>query len=131
MKRAAIYGRVSTDDQRNNFSIPTQLAACLKLIEEKGYTLVGNLYVDPETGMDANNGNGIPAFVDDHSSRELSRPALDMALTYLETDGFDVLLVHALDRLARDPYIRQTLEIEFDKRGAHVSSEWNERDEKG
>ena len=34
--------------------------------------------------------------------------------------GFDVLIVHALDRLARDPYIRQTLEREFAAYGVKV-----------
>ena len=38
----------------------------------------------------------------------------------LRSFGFDVLIVHALDRLARDPYIRQTLEREFNERGARV-----------
>ena len=63
---------------------------------------------------------GILAYVDDLSSRELSRPGLDASLTFLEAVGFDVLIVHALDRLARDPYIRQTLEMEFTRRGAKV-----------
>lgn len=34
--------------------------------------------------------------------------------------GFDVLVVHALDRMARDPYIRQTLERELLAHGAKV-----------
>jgi site-specific DNA recombinase len=41
-------------------------------------------------------------------------------LEYLEGVGFDVLIVHAIDRLARDSYIRQTLEIEFEKHSAKV-----------
>ncbi len=41
-KRAIIYARVSTDDQRNNYSIPSQVAECKKYIEAKGYALVGN-----------------------------------------------------------------------------------------
>lgn len=120
-KRAAIYTRVSTDDQRGNYSIPTQLAACLQFARSKGYSVVGNLHVDPDTGADCRPGNGsVPAFVDDYTSRELSRPSLDAALAYVETVGFDVLIVHALDRLARDPYIRQTLELEFGKRSCKV-----------
>jgi len=120
-KRAAIYARVSTDDQRGNYSVPTQLAACREYVQARGYTLVGDQYVNLETGRDTQSGaNAIPAFVDDLSSRELSRPSLDAALTYLENFGFDILVVHALDRLARDPYIRQTLEIELGKRDAKV-----------
>ncbi len=120
-KRAAIYARVSTDLQRDNFSIPSQIAECRQYAQKKGYAVVGNRFVNPETGRDAASGNGnIPAFVDDYSSRELSRPGLDAAIQYLETVGYDVLVVHALDRLARDPYIRQTLEREVIARGAGV-----------
>lgn len=121
-KRAAIYARVSTDMQRDNFSIPSQIAECVKFASSKRYTLVGNQFVDPETGRDvaADFSGAIPAFADDYTSRELSRPSLDACLYFLERHGFDVLIVHALDRLARDPYIRQTLEREFNNRGARV-----------
>ena len=121
-KRAVIYTRVSTDMQRNNYSIPTQIADCKRFAENRRYTLLGNQYVDIQTGLDAN-GPGpdtIPAYVDDFTSRELSRPSLDAAFEYLDSYGFDVLIVHAIDRLARDPYIRQTLEREFNSRGARV-----------
>ena len=120
-KRAVIYGRVSTDLQRDNYSIPSQVAECLKYVKQRGYSLVGDQYVDPETGLDTTGGNGAtPAYVDDYTSRELSRPSLDAAISYLETVGYDVLVVYALDRLARDPYIRETLEREFIARDAKV-----------
>ena len=119
-KRAIVYARVSTDDQRGNYSVPTQVDECLRYVKQKGYSVVGNRFIDPTTGRDVATTDGIRAYVDDYSSRELSRPGLDAALVFLETVGFDVVVVHALDRLARDPYIRQTLEMEFDKRGARV-----------
>ena len=121
-KRAIIYARVSTDMQRDNFSIPSQVAECVKHVKSMRYILVGNQFVDSESGRDVpvDTPNSIPAFVDDYSSRELSRPSLDAAIYFLEQFGYDVLIVHALDRLARDPYIRQTLEREFNKRGARV-----------
>ena len=121
-KRAVIYARGSTDIQRDNFSISSQISECLKHAEERGYVLYGNQYVDSQTGRDvfADTPGAIPAFADDYTSRELSRPSLGAALFYLDTYGFDVLIVHALDRLARDPYIRQTLEREFNNRGARV-----------
>ncbi len=107
-KRAAIYARVSTDMQRDNFSIPSQISECLRYGQKHGYTIIGDQFVDPETGRDTVQGNGaIPAFVDDYTSREISRPGIDAAFKYLEIVGYDVLIVHALDRLARDPYIRQ------------------------
>ena len=121
-KRAAIYARVSTDMQRDNFSIPSQVSESVKYASSKRYTLVGSQFVDPETGRDVTGDfpGAIPVFADDYTSRELSRPSLDASLYFLEKHGFDVIIVHALDRLARDPYIRQTLEREFNNRGARV-----------
>lgn len=120
-KRVALYARVSTDDQRGNYSIPTQISESLEFVESQGYSVVGSQFVDPVTGTDRINGNGsVRAFVDDYTSRELSRPSLDAAIAYLEKEGFDTLLVHSLDRLARDPYIRQTIELELAERGANV-----------
>src|SRR5712692_10006710 len=57
-KRAAIYARVSTDDQRGNYSVPTQIADCLKYIQGRGYKLVGDRFVDPESGRDAQRKKG-------------------------------------------------------------------------
>src|SRR5215211_3238994 len=120
-KRAAIYARVSTDIQRENYSIPTQISDLLKHAKLEGYSLVGNQYVDLVTGKDTvKRQDAIPAFVDDYTSTELSRPGLNAALMFLETAGFDVLIVHAIDRLARDPYFRQTIEREFMAHGASV-----------
>lgn len=120
-ERAVIYARVSTDMQRGNYSIPSQVVECLRYVQEQRYLLLGNQFVDPETGLDVEQQAGAtPAYVDDYTSREISRPSLDAVLTYLEIVGFDVLIVHAVDRLARDPYIRQTLEREIKALGARV-----------
>jgi site-specific DNA recombinase len=116
--RAALYARVSTDNQRGNYSIPSQIQAMLEYAGRKGYTIVGDRFVNPKDGQDAE--EGIPAFVDDFSSTELQRPAFDACLSYLEKYGFDVLLVHAIDRLARDPFNRQVLEREVAARSARV-----------
>jgi site-specific DNA recombinase len=120
-KRAAIYARVSLDIQRDNYSIPSQVDRCVRYAQEKGYSLVGDRFVDRENGQDVLTSEGaIPAYVDDYSSRELSRPGLDAALEYLRTVGYDALIVYTLDRLARDPYIRQTLEMEIESLGGKV-----------
>jgi site-specific DNA recombinase len=60
------------------------------------------------------------AFVDDYTSTVAERPIFKEVLRYLERTGFDVLIVHSLDRLARDPYIRRTLELEVESHGARV-----------
>jgi site-specific DNA recombinase len=118
---SAIYARVSTDLQRENYSIPSQIRDILNYAKTHSFSLVGDHYVDPDTGKDAPKRKGaIAAYVDDYTSTELSRPGLDAALSFLESTGFDILLVHAIDRLARDPYYRQTIEREFKERGARV-----------
>jgi DNA invertase Pin-like site-specific DNA recombinase len=38
LRYAAIYARVSTEDQGKGFSIPTQIEACHKLADREGYT---------------------------------------------------------------------------------------------
>lgn len=93
-KRAVIYCRVSTDVQRDNYSIPTQVACCQQYAKSRGYAIVGDRYVDQETGYDvaATNANAVPAYVNDFTSRALSRPALDNALDYLEHVEFGISL---------------------------------------
>jgi len=120
MKRAAIYCRVSTDKQRDNYSIPSQLAECVKYAEKKGYTIVGDRYVDQQTGKDCMPGHGIRAFVDDYSSLELYRPGLDACYDYLSKQGFESVIVFSIDRLDRDPYKLRTHEYGFYKHGAGV-----------
>jgi site-specific DNA recombinase len=120
-ERAVIYARVSDDAQRENYSVPTQIAESQVYAEGRGYALVGDRYVDRETGLDtALRDNAVLAFVDDYTSTVIVRPMFEKALRYLEREGFDVLIVHALDRLARDPYIRRTLEIQVESQGARV-----------
>jgi site-specific DNA recombinase len=120
-RRAVIYARVSDDAQRDNYSIPTQIRDCLRIARERGYAIVGDQFVDPETGLDVRSSDtAIRAYVDDYTSRELNRPSLDAAFHYLERQGCDVVIVHAIDRLARDPYIRRTLEMDVERYGAKV-----------
>ena len=121
IKRALLYGRVSQDVQRDNYSIPTQIAHCLRHAQEQGYSVVGAEYVDQTTGRDCPAGPGaVPAYVDDHSGTELLRPSVLTMLEYLRTAGVDAVIVLSIDRLARDPYIRQTLEREIEATGARV-----------
>src|SRR4030042_1565527 len=124
MKRAAIYCRVSTDKQRDNYSIPSQLAECINYANKMGYSIVGDHYVNPKDGKDCLPGNGaIPAFVDDSSSLELYRPGLDAAYDYLSKKGFDILVVYSIDRLDRDPYKLRIHEYGIVKHGASVEND--------
>jgi hypothetical protein len=67
--------------QRDNYSIPSQVAGDVKYAHQKGYTIVGDRYVDPSTGFDTPSKNGaIPAFVDDFTSRELHPGLMDSVI---------------------------------------------------
>jgi len=132
--RAAIYARVSTDEQRKNYSVPAQLRDCRAFALRKGYTVAGDQFVDPETGYDRPPGGdshegAIAAYVDDFTSTEESRPMLDALRGFLESPGFDVLVVHHIDRLARDEFIRRKLELEFEELGARVEYVQGDYDE--
>src|SRR4051794_32450855 len=83
-KRAAIYCRVSSAGQEDNFSLATQEAGARKLAAEREY------HVDD-------------VFVDVHSGSELfERPALTALRQQVRSGQIDVVLAHAVDRLSRN-----------------------------
>ena len=59
LRYAAIYARVSTEDQARGYSLPSQIEACQKLAEHEGYRV-------PESY----------AFSDDVTGVQLDRPGL-------------------------------------------------------
>lgn len=101
--RAAIYTRVSTDDQASEgHSLPEQNRRGRELVEREGWTYVG-------TFEDA----GI-------SGTLASRPALDRLQAAVAEGTIDVVIVVALDRLARDAGILRDLLRVFDAAGVKV-----------
>jgi site-specific DNA recombinase len=70
--------------------------------------------------MESRSDGAVRAYVDDYTSTKVRRPALDAAFDYLGTVGFDVIVVYSLDRLARDSYVRQTIERNLAAMGAQV-----------
>lgn len=85
--RPAIYARVSSEEQIDNFSIDAQLRACRNYAADNGYHVVGE-YVD----------EGRSARTDNIAKRPQFRQMLEDASLGL----FDVLLVHKLDRFSRN-----------------------------
>ncbi len=89
-KRAVLYLRVSTSRQatRNGeaegYSIPAQRSACERKVADLGATVVHE-FVDAGA-----------------SARSADRDGLQALLSYVEQGGVDYVLVHKLDRLARD-----------------------------
>lgn len=118
--RAVIYLRVSDDAQRNNYSIPVQLEGCLNYAVERGYAIVGDRFVDRKSGFDTEPevSGSVRAYADDYTSLELARPGLNALMAFLKREGADIVIVYILNRLARDSYIRQTLERQFQNLGA-------------
>jgi site-specific DNA recombinase len=82
--RAALYARVSTEEQIQNFSIQNQLEYMHKYCNQHDY-IVFKEYVDPGW-----------------SGAIIERPALGMLLNDARSKLFDVVLVYKLDRLFRN-----------------------------
>lgn len=87
--RAALYLRVSTQDQIENYSIEIQRERMEALCKSKGW-VVGDEFVDGG-----------------YSGSNLDRPGLQVMLSRL--DEFDAVIVHKLDRLSRSQ--RDTMEL--------------------
>src|SRR5688572_26760651 len=82
MKRAAIYARVST---KNNSQNPeTQLVALREYVQNRGWALLGEPYVD----------HGFSGSKD-------RRPQLDRLMKDARTRKLDVVIVARFDRFAR------------------------------
>ncbi|MFC1894131.1 recombinase family protein [Chloroflexota bacterium] len=85
MKSAAIYCRVSTDNQeREGTSLQTQLENCLTYCQGKGYDVSYR-------------------FSEAYSGLSLERPELDKLRELVRNETIDVAVCYSLDRLTRDP----------------------------
>ena len=83
--RAAIYVRVSTAGQEDNYSLSSQEAACRDYAAAEGYT-VGAVYREVYTGVEL-----------------WQRPQLTALRDAIRQRDVDVAIACAIDRLARDP----------------------------
>ncbi len=108
--RAVVYVRVSTKDQLHGegdpdgYSIPAQRDACLKRAEALGAS-VAEVFV--ERG---------------ESARSTDRPALQRMLGYLADDSVQYVIVHKVDRLARNRLDDVTLTAQIQASGAQLVS---------
>lgn len=97
-KRAAIYLRVSSDAQEDNYSLPTQEASCRRWAAENGHDVAG-IYKDVSTGTNT------------------QRPGLDRLHDDIRAGKVDAVIVHAMDRISRNP-----------GDWAGLAAEWKERE---
>jgi site-specific DNA recombinase len=95
--KAAIYCRVSTDDQdKEGTSLQTQLQASLKYCHDKGYHITHK-------------------FTETYSGLTLDRPQLTQLRNLVISNALDVIVIYCLDRLSRNATHGVILRDEFDK----------------
>ncbi len=104
-KRAALYLRVSTEDQKKNYSFRFQERDCRALIEELGMILNDEKHIvkDAYTGMDW---------------RE--RPELTHILEMAKRQEFDILVMWKLDRFARKGIHQSIIREELKYHGVSI-----------
>src|SRR5450759_2019473 len=110
LTRAVIYLRVSTREQAEmggeaeGFSIPAQRAACLRKAESLGAVVVEE-------------------FVDrGESAKTANRPELAQMIRYLHENPVQHVIVHKVDRLARNRADDVVITMEIEKSGAAIVS---------
>src|SRR5215211_6282252 len=102
--RAAIYARVSSDQQAERHTIDSQVQELLARAAAAGHEVTAAL-----------------RFLDDgHSGASLIRPALEHLRDLAAMAAIDVAYVHAPDRLARSYAHQAVLVAEFARAGAEV-----------
>lgn len=102
--RAAIYVRVSSPGQEDNYSLPSQEEECKRYCAERGYLVTDeHLYRDGA-----------------QSSYTLDRPGLETMREELRTGHLDVIVALKMDRLSRDQVQQGVLIYEADRYGVRL-----------
>ncbi len=102
--RAAIYCRVSTEDQeREGTSLDSQLEACLEEAHELSH--------------EASEGFSL---LETYSGLTLDRPKLAQLRQWVRDKEIDVVIAYTLDRLSRDPVHFIILQEEMEKAGVKL-----------
>lgn len=99
MKKAIIYSRVSTDEQKEfGFSLQDQEARLIKHCKQMGYQIVKH-------------------YQDDHSAKNFNRPAFKRFLEDIKSKqvSADIFLCVRMDRFSRDAFESLNMFREFEK----------------
>lgn len=102
MESAAIYARVSTEEQQSGQTIQSQLEELRQTVKQNEYLAFGE-YID-----------------DGWSGALLERPALDRLRADLAAGRFKAVVIHSPDRLSRVGLHQWLLRDEFERSGAKV-----------
>ncbi len=101
---AAIYCRVSTEDQGRGYSIPSQREACYKLADREGYTVLeGHILID----------EGL-------SGTTMDRPGLRTLRELVTAQAIAAVIVIDPDRLSRNLGHQLLLAEEFEQAGVKL-----------
>jgi site-specific DNA recombinase len=100
--RVALYGRVSTDEQRDGQTIDSQISELDGFARDKGWPIAG-VYKD-----------------DGWSGGLLARPELDHLRDDAGKDIFDAVLINDVDRLARDVSHLGIVKRDLERRGIKI-----------
>ena len=104
--RAAVYCRVSTEDQeREGTSLQSQLDACMKKAKELGF----------EVSQDR-------ALLETYSGLSLQRPKLALLREWVESKEIEAVIIYTLDRLSRDPVHTVVLEDQLERKRVQLIS---------
>ncbi len=104
--RCCIYARVSSDEQAGrNFSVPAQVEATRYYAKGKGWEVVAEYHDGFESAR--------PGKV---------RPTFEKMMAAARRKEFEAIIVHKLDRFARDDYEHVVSERELEKLGIRLES---------
>jgi site-specific DNA recombinase len=98
---AIVYCRVSSDEQKRGYSLPTQEESCRRYCADRGYAV-------------------LDVYHDAHSGTELDRPGLNATIAAVAAIKPSVVVLHDVDRLARDQFVHVFAERELTRHGARV-----------
>lgn len=101
MRIAAIYARVSSERQKEEHTIESQVVALIEYAENAGCTV-------PEEWIFKDEG---------YSGTLLSRPGLDQLRDLAAEGQIEVVLIHSTDRLSRKYAYQVLLTDEFERCG--------------
>jgi site-specific DNA recombinase len=106
-KRAILYARVSTDEQRESgYGLTSQFNDCVEYARRIGYQIVGDTSYKLNDGklIASTDADATPAYIEDFTgfSRFDDRPTGKTVMAMLKEKRADAIIVARIDRIARD-----------------------------